>query len=75
MVPKLLKDHKAIMESLVLLESELKNEGELNIEKLENLLMTHKKYEEEHFYPKLDQELDDSQKKDIIGRIEEQIYF
>lgn len=73
MVPKLLNDHKEISEMLTFMEQELKLNRTIDTLEFRDAIMEHKEYEEEIFYPTLEKELDESQKKRIINQIETQI--
>jgi iron-sulfur cluster repair protein YtfE (RIC family) len=73
MVKKLMGEHKSITGHLTSIEKIIEDDGSFNLDDLTELLMSHKKYEEEFFYPALEEELDSAQKKEMISRIETQI--
>lgn len=68
-VPNLIKDHNAFLEMLNEIENDLVIKKNLDISGLRNLLVKHKNFEEKTVYPKLDQELNDSQKNSILIKI------
>jgi len=67
-VPDMLKDHNQLLSFLKKMDSEINN-GKINLQEFEKLLSTHKQFEEEFFYPKLDEELTNTQKNTIINRL------
>ena len=66
----LLKQHKDILFLIDKIEDNLKN-SKSDIEDLKNLLKAHAIFEDRVFYPKLDDELSEDQKKLILERSEE----
>ncbi|MEM4258588.1 MAG: hemerythrin domain-containing protein [Candidatus Thermoplasmatota archaeon] len=71
MVPELIKEHNQILNQTRLLRKNLIAKKRTDFEGFKELLTKHKNFEEEHLYPRLDQELDDTQKKLILDRLEE----
>ncbi len=66
---KLMKEHDKILTNLKEIENNLKNKKDLEILDFRELLVRHKKFEDETFYPTLDQDLDENKKKDIMNRL------
>jgi iron-sulfur cluster repair protein YtfE (RIC family) len=64
-------EHSAIRHLLGKVELELPRYSENDIVTLQSLLSGHRKDEEEHLYPVVDKELLESQKQQIINRINE----
>lgn len=75
MIQNLLKDHDIILEVLNQTEQDWLFKNEVDLNSLKQLLLQHKNFEDKMFYPKLDQELDDSQKEFIIEKIKETSYI
>lgn len=71
MVPELMKEHSILLKLLKKIKKSIKKQRTNDIQEFKEKLMEHKNFEEEHVYPKLDQELDESEKKVIIERINE----
>ena len=71
MVPELIKEHNEILNLLRIMRKDLVNSRQFDFEGFKQKLIDHKTFEEEQLYPKLDQELDASQKNIIISRIQE----
>ncbi len=72
MVADVNKQHIQIMKLLDEIEINMAIEGnEADLSKLKTLLITHKDYEDQTLYPKLDEVLSDDQKQKIIARIKE----
>ena len=67
----LLSDHVKIMQLIKQIEKELSKKIKPKIHILKEMLITHKDFEDEDFYPKLDQRLTSDQKKEISNRIKE----
>ena len=67
-VPDMLKDHNKLLSFIKEMELEIPK-GKIDLEKFEKLLREHKQFEEQYFYPKLDKELTNTQKKVIINRL------
>ena len=66
---EILSDHRAILKELDKIEGDLKNNETVNIFGLEERLKKHRDYEDDTFYPKLEEELDESKKKEILTKI------
>ncbi len=69
MVPELIKEHNELMNQIRLMRRDLIKGTSVDFAKFKQAILKHKSFEEEQLYPKLDQELSDSQKKHIINRI------
>jgi hemerythrin-like domain-containing protein len=63
--------HTKILEMIKNLKDELESEGIADISKLKKILIKHKNLEEKKVYPKLDQEINEGEKRFIIERINE----
>jgi hypothetical protein len=63
--------HTKILEMIKNLKDELEIEGIADISKLKKILIKHKNLEEKKVYPKLDQEINEGEKRFIIERINE----
>jgi hypothetical protein len=63
--------HTKILEMIKNLKDELEIEGIADISKLKKILINHKNLEEKKVYPKLDQEINEGEKRFIIERINE----
>ncbi len=72
---QLMEEHGQIMTALKKEEQSIKIGSHLDISPLLELLKTHAKYEDEFFYPKLDEFLKDEQKKDMIKRIKSIVIY
>ena len=71
MLPELIKEHNEILNNLRVMRRNIKKQRPFDFHSFKVILMKHKKFEEKEVYPKLDQELDTSEKKVIIQRINE----
>ena len=71
MVPELIKEHNEILNKTRILRRDLIKQKTVDFNSFKQLLMNHKTFEEENLYPRLDQELDENQKKVIIDRLSE----
>ncbi len=71
---KLMEEHGEILNLIKDIEEELYEDADPDISKLKNLMRSHEKFEEETFYPKLDQILNDQQKTELIERIKEIVH-
>lgn len=71
MLPELIKEHNEILNKLRVMRRNIKKRRPFDFYDFKVMLMNHKKFEEKEVYPKLDQELDESEKKVIIERINE----
>lgn len=67
----LLEDHVKIMNIIRMLEKHLSEKIKPNLEELKTKLIIHKDFEDEYFYPSLDEKLSLEQKKIISERIKE----
>jgi hemerythrin-like domain-containing protein len=74
MVPELIQQHNDILNRLRLMRKNLMWQRPIDYDEFEELIMAHKTFEESSLYPKLDQELDVSQKEEIIKKIREIVY-
>ena len=68
---KLSKEHTVIMDLLDKILEESFPRGNANFNKLKRLLAVHKKFEENEVYPKLEEKLNEKNKRDIIEKITE----
>jgi hypothetical protein len=71
---KLMEEHGEILNLITDIEDELYDHQSPKISKLKDLMKLHEKFEEETFYPKLDQMLNNQQKTELIERIKEVIH-
>ena len=71
MVPELIQQHNEILNKLRVMRKNLQWQRPIDYDGFKDLIMAHKTFEEASLYPKLDQELNESQKEDIIRRIRE----
>jgi len=69
----LLSDHSRIIMLLKKIEEKLDKKIKPEIHLLKEIFIEHKKFEDEIFYPKLDEELDPNQKKEIAIKIKQVI--
>jgi iron-sulfur cluster repair protein YtfE (RIC family) len=69
MKAQLMKEHDTILDDVEKTEIELKNSADVDVIELMAPLIKHRIFEDNVFYPKLDQELDESKKKKILDRI------
>jgi rubredoxin/hemerythrin superfamily protein len=70
-IPQLMKEHEKILNELNKLKRSIKLNKECESKQFMDLFLKHKNFEEESFYPKLDQTLDETTKEFIIARINE----
>jgi len=70
-IPRLIKDHDLIYNKLKEMKKSIKSHKECNYQDFHNIFLKHKNFEEESFYSKLDETLDEKTKKFIINRIKE----
>ncbi len=68
-VPDLIDEHSKILKLMKELERETKRDQNIDIGELKALLLKHRDFEDAEFYPRLDRELDQGQKKIIKDRI------
>ena len=71
MVPELIKEHNEILNNIRVLRKDLIKHRPGDFNTFATILQNHRSFEEENLYPKLDQELSDSQKMMIISKITE----
>lgn len=69
MIPELIKEHNEIFKRLKTMKKTLKNNKDFDFQDFKIFLTKHKNFEDENVYPIFDQELDESEKKMIIHRI------
>lgn len=71
-LPTIIKHHNFILNSLSIMRRQVQNgkKPEDHLQ-LKSFLHKHKNYEEREVYPRLDESLDNSQKKQVIDRINE----
>ena len=74
MVPELIQQHNDILNRLRVMRKNLMWQQPIDYDEFKELIMAHKTFEEASLYPKLDQELDVSQKEEIMKKIREIIY-
>ena len=68
---KLSKEHTVIMDLLDKILKESFPRGNTSFNKLKKLLAVHKKFEENEVYPKLEEKLNEKNKREIIEKITE----
>ena len=68
---KLSKEHTVIMDLLDKILKESFPRGNTSFNKLKKLLAVHKKFEENEVYPKLEEKLNEKNKREIIKKITE----
>ncbi len=71
MVPELIQQHNDILNRLRVMRKNLMWQRPIDYNEFKELIMAHKTFEEASLYPKLDQELDESQKEEIMKKIRE----
>jgi len=71
MVPELIQQHNDILNRLRVMRKNLMWQRPIDYDEFKELIMVHKTFEEASLYPKLDQELDVSQKEEIMKKIRE----
>ena len=71
MVPELIQQHNDILNRLRMMRKNLMWQRPIDYDEFKELIMAHKTFEEVSLYPKLDQELDASQKEEIMKKIRE----
>jgi len=70
-VEKLAEQHETFFEMLNEMKNDIVIKNETDISKFQELLTNHRKTEETILYPKLDQEVNETQKEMIIAQINE----
>lgn len=71
MVPELIQQHNDILNRLRMMRKNLMWQRPIDYNDFKELILAHKTFEEASLYPKLDQELDVSQKEEIMKKIRE----
>lgn len=71
MVPELIQQHNDILNRVRVMRKDLMWNKPIKFHEFKELIMTHKTFEEDSLYPKLDQELTTQQKREIINKIRE----
>ena len=75
MLPELIKQHNFIVNQLDLWRKDIRNNKKIDgFYDFKKYLIKHRFFEENEVYPRLDQSLDEKQKKHIISRINEITY-
>lgn len=67
----LMKEHGEIIELIKKIEINLNRGNEINVQILKEKLRAHSKFEDDIFYPRLDEELELERKQEIIRKINE----
>jgi hypothetical protein len=70
---QLMQDHQEMMALLKKIETELGEQVRTDVIELERVLRSHRILEDEQFYPRLEEELNENQKAMIISKIKEKI--
>jgi hypothetical protein len=68
---RILKEHREILDLIVRAEESLFDQKRLDIDELKHYILAHAKFEDEVFYPKLDEILDDEKKQEMVNRIKD----
>ena len=71
MLPNLVKEHNEILNRLRVMRRDVLSGHSSDFQGFKELLIKHKGFEEEELYPKIDQELSEKDKQNIINRIQE----
>jgi iron-sulfur cluster repair protein YtfE (RIC family) len=71
MVPELVQQHNDLLNRLRVMRRDLMWKKPAHFDEFKELLLSHKTFEETSLYPKLDQELNQTQKEEIVKRIKE----
>jgi len=72
MLPELTKQHNEILNRLNIMRKDIRSRGIVkDVYSFKEFMIRHKTFEEREVYPKLDEALDETQKKHIIERINE----
>jgi len=66
---QLMEEHSILRRIIDRIENDLLNNREIDLYGFRKKLLKHKEFENREFYPRLDEELDDSRKKIIIERL------
>lgn len=70
-VSKILEEHKTMLEMMDKIKKETENKKKADIKSLLDLLVEHRNYEDEFFYPMLDLELSKEQKVVVFAKMSE----
>ncbi len=68
---KLMQEHGNILGMIERMKKEIENREKPNVDDLKQNLIEHADFENQTFYPKLDKELSENQKQEIITKINE----
>lgn len=71
MVPELVQQHNELLNRVRVIRKDLMWNKSVQFYEFKEFIMAHKTFEEATLYPKLDQELTDAQKEEIIKKIRE----
>lgn len=72
-VPELMKQHNDLSEYLKAMRKTIMWQQPTPFTELKNLLISHKTFEEVSLYPRLDEDLDEKQKMEIVSRIRQMV--
>lgn len=72
-VPDLMKQHGELSAYLAAMRKTIMWQQPTPFREMKELLLSHKTFEEVSLYPRLDQDLDDKQKTEIINRIRQMV--
>jgi len=67
----ILNEHSEILNLMSIIEEELMDNKKPDISEMKKLLLSHARFENYIFYPKLDETLNEEQKQEIIDRIKD----
>jgi hemerythrin len=70
---QLMQEHQEIIALFNKIQNELGDKVKEEVRQLEDLLKRHGRFEDETFYPRLDEMLNENQKLEIIAKIKEKI--
>lgn len=70
---RLMQEHGEVMEMVKAIEEKLRNGFKPEVFELKSLLIKHRKFEDNFFYPKLDEALDNPHRQEIIEKIKDVI--
>jgi len=68
---RILKEHREILDLIERSEELLFDQKKLEIDELKHYILAHAKFEDEVFYPRLDEVLDVAKKQEMINRIKD----
>jgi len=71
MIPMVIKQHDEILKQLQIFKNSIKKKKDFDFKGFKEILKNHKDFEEGNLYPKLEQELSESDKNAIIKHINE----